>query len=135
MTEQTYELLERAAQIQLEAIENLDLDCKEREKAVIKSTRLVDLLISADKDNSDYYDKQERRRIDEERNKAMNETERKKQELTWGRVGFELVKIGIPLTVSMIGYDIFQKRVLKFEETGRLCSSASRELHLPRIFK
>lgn len=135
MTDETYNMLERAVQVQLEAIENLDTESKEGKDALMKSTRLVELLIASDRENLEYYDKEERRRIDEERNKAANETERKKQELTWGRVGLEMAKVVVPLMVSIAGYNVFQKRILKFEETGRISSTAGRELHLPRFFK
>ena len=135
MTEETYGMLERAVQAQLEKVETLDAGSKEGKEALVKSLHLVELLIATDKDNADYYDKQERRRIEEDRNKAINETERDKQKLTWGRVGLEMAKVVVPLVVSFAGYNVFQKRVLKFEETGRISSTAGRELHLPKFMK
>lgn len=135
MTEETYGMLERAVQAQLEKVETLDAGSKEGKEALAKSLHLVELLIATDKDNADYYDKQERRRIEEDRNKAMNETERDKQKLTWDRVGLEMAKVVVPLVVSFAGYNVFQKRVMKFEETGRISSTAGRELHLPKFMK
>lgn len=135
MTEETYNLLEEAAQVQLRQVMKNDPETKEGKDHLVKSIQLVDLLVNTDRDNAEYYDKQERRRIEEERNKAMNETERDKQKLTWGRVGLEMAKVVVPLAVSFAGYNVFQKRILKFEETGRLTSTASRELHLPKCFK
>lgn len=135
MTDETYTMLEEAAQVQLKNVETLDAGSKEGKEALAKSIHLVELLITADKDNAEYYDKQERRRIEEERNKAQNETERDKQKLTWGRVGLEMAKVVVPLVVSFAGYNVFQKRVMKFEETGRITSTAGRELHLPKIMK
>lgn len=135
MTDVTYEMLEKAAQVQLEQVEMLDPESKEGKEALTKSIHLVELLITTDKDNADYYDKKERRRIEEERNKAQNQTEREKQKLTWGRAAFEMAKVVVPMVGSLIGYNIFQKRVLKFEETGRITSTAGRELHLPRFTK
>lgn len=135
MTDVTYEMLEKAVQVQLEKVGTLDAGSKEGKEALVKSIHLVELLITTDKDNADYYDKQERRRIEEDRNKAMNETERDKQKLTWGRVGLEMAKVVVPLVVSFAGYNVFQKRVLKFEETGRISSTAGRELHLPKFMK
>lgn len=135
MTKETYEMLEKAAQVQLDNVGTLDAGSKEGKEALTKSLQLVELLINADKDEMDYYDKQERRRIEEDRNKAQNETERDKQKLTWGRVGLEMAKVVVPLVVSFAGYNIFQKRVLKFEETGRISSTAGRELHLPKFMK
>lgn len=135
MLDETYELLERAAQAQLKAVGNLDVSTKEGKEALAKSINLVELLLNKDRDDMEYYDKQERRRIEETRNKAQDETERKKQELTWGRVGLEMAKVIVPLGVSLVGYNVFQKRVLTFEETGRITSTAGRELHLPKFFK
>lgn len=135
MTEETYNLLEEAAQVQLRQVTKIDPETKEGKDHLVKSIHLVELLINTDRDNAEYYDKQERRRIEEERNEAMNETERDKQKLTWGRVGLEMAKVVVPLVVSFVGYNVFQKRILKFEETGRLTSTASRELHLPKCFK
>lgn len=135
MTDVTYEMLEKAVQVQLEKVEALDAGSKEGKEALAKSIHLVELLITTDKDNADYYDKQERRRIEEDRNKAQNETERDKQKLTWGRVGLEMAKVVVPLVVSFAGYNVFQKRVMKFEETGRISSTAGRELHLPKFMK
>ena len=135
MTEETYNLLEKAAQVQLRQVTKIDPETKEGKDRLAKSIHLVELLINTDRDNAEYYDKQERRRIEEERNEAMNETERDKQKLTWGRVGLEMAKVVVPLVVSFAGYNVFQKRILKFEETGRLTSTASRELHLPKFMK
>ena len=135
MTEETYSLLEEAAQVQLRQVTKIDPETKEGKDRLVNSIHLVELLINTDRDNAEYYDKQERRRIEEERNKAMKETERDKQKLTWGRVGLEMAKVVVRLVVSFAGYNVFQKRILKFEETGRLTSTASRELHLPKCFK
>lgn len=135
MSNETYDLLERAAQVQLEKVDALDAESKEGKEALTKSMHLVELLLTADKDGADYYDKQERRRIEEERNKAANDVERDKQKLTWSRVMFELAKLMVPLGISFAGYNVFQKRVMKFEETGRISSTAGRELHLPKFMK
>lgn len=134
MTDETYNLLEGAVQAQLRNVATLDVGSKDGEYALTKSLRLVELLITADKDISDYYDKEARREIEKEKNKAMESVERDKQKLTWGRVGLELAKGVLPLVVSFAGYNVFQKRVLKFEETGRITSTAGRELHLPKLF-
>ena len=86
MTEETYNLLEEAAQVQLRQVIKIDPETKEGKDHLAKTIHLVELLINTDRDNAECYDKQERRRIEEERNKAMNETERDKQKLTWDRV-------------------------------------------------
>lgn len=135
MTDVTYEMLEKAAQVQLEQVEALDAGSKEGKEALVKSIHLVELLTTADKDNADYYDKQERRRIEEERNKAANEVERDKQKITWSRVGLEMAKVVIPLTIQIIAFGELQKRMFKFEETGRISSTGGREMHIPKFWK
>lgn len=135
MNKETYELLESAVQAQLNAVSNLSLDTKDGKEALTKATALTELLITADKDNYDYFDKEDRRRIEDEKNKAAAEIEREKSKLTWGRVGLEMGKVIAPMLMSLVAYNVFQKRVLKFEETGRINSTAGRELHFPRIFK
>lgn len=135
MTKETYELLEAASQVQLKNVAEFETGSKEAKEALTKSLHLVELLATVDRDADEYHDKQERRRIEEERNKAQNETERDKQKLTWGRVGLEMAKVIVPLVVSFAGYNVFQKRILKFEETGRICSTAGRELRLPKFMK
>ncbi len=136
MTDETRDLLEGAVQDHLKKLNAItEIGGDESKKITENLTKLTELLITSDKDNYDYYDKQERRRIEEERNEAANETERNKQKLTWSRVAFEMAKVVVPVGISMIGYNIFQKRVLKFEETGRISSTAGRELHLPKFTK
>lgn len=116
-------------------------DLKSTENLEVRSTILSEIdvlskiLIESDKQVSEDFDKQERRRIDEKIKEATVNAELKKQELTWGKVGIEAMKALAPLSVSLLGYNVFQKRILRFEETGRLTSSASRELHLPNFLK
>lgn len=135
MSNETYELLELVCQSQLKNVEDLDLESKEGKEALIKANTILDLLITADKDNADYYDKQERREIERQKNEAQIAVERDKQKLTWSRIGFEMAKVVVPTLVSIFAYDVFQKRIMKFEETGRICTTAGRELHLPRFMK
>lgn len=135
MTDETYNTLEDVTRNLLTQIEELDIGTKDGKEALTKAVHLTELLISADRDSADYYDKKERRRIDEDRNKAMAEIENNKQKLTSGRVIFEMAKLLVPMGVSLVGYSIFQRRVLQFEETGRITSTAGRELHLPKWSK
>lgn len=135
MTNETYDLLEEAVRDQIEAIKMTDSGSKEEGYAIDRTAILTNLLITVDKDNADYYDKEERRRIEESKFKDANQTERDKQKLTWGRALLEMGKVVVPVVVTMFGYDVFQKRVLKFEETGRITSTAGRDLHLPKFLK
>jgi hypothetical protein len=72
--------------------------------------------------------------IEESRNEAGIRLEQEKQKITWKRVAFELGKLVIPLGISIVHYNMAQKKVFDFEEHGRITSTAGRELHLPKIF-
>lgn len=107
------------------------------------------------KTDCEYWAKQEERRIEEEHNKEMlaleekklaehnrveqerNETniqlEKEKQKLTWQRVAFEFGKVILSAGISAVVFFKAQEKVLKFEETGRITSTAGRELHLPKL--
>lgn len=150
MREETYNLLEEAVQNRL--IGTGSLDDEKNSSELHETNKLIELLITADKDADDFHDKEARRKIEEERNKASNEIEREKlkieeernkvlagielekQRITWKKVGVEMAKAVVPLVISLVGYNIFQKRTLFFEEHGSICSFAGRELHLPKIF-
>lgn len=137
MTEETKKLLEEQIQIGLEGLSwtciGKDAD-ESRSRTVGDVAKLIEKLNEAEQNDEKRSDNQERREIDRERNQSTVELERQKQDLTWKRFGIEVAKIIIPVTVPLIAYSIYQKRLLKFEETGRVCSTAGRELHLPKIF-
>lgn len=135
MTPETYELLEDAVQKQLIRIETLDTESKEGKESLAKSIQLVDLLVTVDKNNDDYHDKEERRKIEDTKNNAVNEIERDKQKVTWSRVAFEMTKVIVPLVIQVVAFGALQKRMFKFEETGRITSDGGRQMHLPKFWK
>ncbi len=116
-------------------IENLPSGSQEQQRMVDNLQKLVNSLNQINQTEYDGYDKQERREIDKLKNQALYELERKKSEMSWQRVTFEMAKIIVPTIISIGAYEHFQKRILEFEETGRITSTAGRELHLPRFFK
>lgn len=136
MTQETYELLEERTQNALNCITMYeDRGSKERKAAIEEALSLVEKLNETDKISADYQDNEERRRIEEKRNDETAQIEKDKQKLTWQRVAFEIGKIMLPAIGGYIAYDKFQKRVMKYEETGKICSTPGRELHLPRFMK
>ena len=135
MQQETYDLLERVVKNHLEELDSMNLEDENREEYYKETAGLVERLITADKDSNEAWDKQERRRIEEKRNNEANALEQDKQKLGWKKIGFEMAKVVVPVVISMVGYDIFQKRVMKYEETGRISSTAGRELHLPSFMK
>ena len=96
---------------------------------------LLDRYTIMEKNFMDYEDKENRTAVEKEKIAASIEVESKKNEMTKPRMALEIAKIIVPTVLPMIAYGIFQRRVLEFEETGRINSTAGRELHLPRFMK
>lgn len=137
MNKEMYEKMERLVNNKLDRLSKFGGDMGEVEKNNLMNDvySLTGMISEYRKDEYERLDKEERRRIDEENKKMTSDIEIMKQELTWKKVGMEALKTFGPLLVSLTGYNMFQKRILKFEETGRLTSTASRELHLPSFLK
>lgn len=133
MTNETYLQLEEAVQTSLKTI-RFD-GSKEDSGRVEQVAQLANLLLAADRDDLEYRDKCERRDLEKEKNETTLKIEREKQRITVGRVIFEMAKAVIPLGITIASYDIWQKRMIKFEETGRFTAAVSREWHLPKIWK
>lgn len=96
---------------------------------------LLQTLNEANRDELDAFDKQEKRRIDEQKSVSMAEVERLKLKFDWLKGGLELAKIIIPTGMSILAYYWFQSRVFQFEEHGRIVSGPGRQLSLPRFWK
>lgn len=119
----------------LEEIDNLTNGSQEQQRMIDDLTKLVDSLNKLNQTEYEKLDKDGRRKIDTMKNQALYELEQKKSELSWQRVTFEMAKVIVPTVISIGAYEHFQRRILEFEETGRITSTAGRELHLPRFFK
>ncbi len=64
--------------------------------------------------------------------------EHEKNEMPTWKIALEVAKLAIPVVsgvMSIVAYDKFQKRMFDFEENGHICSTAGRELHLPKFWK
>lgn len=96
---------------------------------------LLDKLAAFDKNEIDEVDKKEKRQLERERNEDVTNVEYVKAQITWQRAALEIGKVVLPVVISMVGYNVFQKRVMVYEETGRVTSTAGRELHLPKFMK
>jgi len=116
-------------------IEGLDVGSKEHQTAV---GDLVKLLETANKDDemmANLEDSRDRREIERDKNATMAKLEVERNKLSWPRAGLEIAKVILPTLLSIGAYSVFQHRVLKFEETGRIVSTAGRSLSLPKFFK
>lgn len=127
--------LETEVQRQLELINSVPKGSKEQAVITEDLTKLVGCVDRLNQTEYEFYDRQERREIDRKKNESMLELENKKSEISFTRAAFELAKVIIPPVITLVAYDRFQKRIIKFEETGRLVSTAARELHLPKFLR
>lgn len=127
-------LLEEVA-YHLEEIDKLENGSKEQQAMVQDLKLLVDALNVINQNELNALNEAERREIERMKNEKLYELEKQKAGLGWQRVTFEMAKILIPSIVSIAAYDYFQRRIIDFEENGRLTTTASRELHLPKFMK
>lgn len=134
MTDETLNLIEEQIRSDLGRLDEFNDDQTKRSKAVQDLAKLMEKLTEAENARDHWYDNQERRRIDENRNSSSAEIEKLKQNLDWKRLSLEIAKITIPVFVPLIIWRKSFVEMVTFEETGRFTSSASRELHLPKIF-
>lgn len=123
------EQLESEIQRELELLETVNKGSKEEQVLVGDICKLTETIDRLNNTEWDFYDKQEKREIE----KSRIQLDEKKSDLDWKRSIFEVVKIVLPSAITVFAYDRFQKRMLKFEETGRIVSSAGREFHLPKL--
>lgn len=127
-------LLEEVA-YHLEEIDKLGNGSKEQQAMVQDLKLLVDALNVINQNELNALNEAERREIERMKNEKLYELEKQKAGLGWQRVTFEMAKILIPSIISIAAYDYFQRRIIDFEENGRLTTTASRELHLPKFMK
>lgn len=87
------------------------------------------------KDN-EFYDKDQRRRIEEEKIKSMEAIEEKKQKLDWRRAALEVTKTTLPILGSafcLVAGLSFAKQI---EEDGTIKTNFSRQVlnQIPKIW-
>ena len=100
----------------------------ERSKEASNLAKVVEAYTKFSSMESEKEDKVERRRIEEEKNKANFEIESEKARIPWEKIGVEvLASFGRGL-MDHIFFGIRQKEVLRFEETGSIRSKASRDV-------
>lgn len=133
MNQETRDKLENLINSNLDILLTENMSDGERSKTVEDTVKLAKSLDEIDKNNFDLYERSEK--LKNERKKAKRD---KKQfvESENNKVKIELIKGGCLIGSAVLGYiayDMFQKRVIRFEETGKLVSNAWRELHLPKI--
>lgn len=106
-----------------------------RKQEIENAIKLTEALNAIDQTKNKSEDDQNRQTLEEYRIRSANEVEVQKCKRSVGDYMLEAFKVIAPTVISLVGYNLFQKRVLLFEENGRIVSTAGRELHLPNFFK
>lgn len=121
----------------LDAISEMAVGSKEHQTAVSTATTLVSAINEIDATSHENLDRQERRRIDEEKNCRLSDIEMAKTKMTWSKFLSESGKILLQTMPTALlwanTYMLCQDRMFEFEKEGRLLSDASRQLPLARL--
>ena len=135
MKDTTLDLLEEQIRKDIQKLDAYpEGDDGKRSRAVQDVTKMIEKLVEAETANEKALEDQERREIDRTRNESSADIERLKQRIDWRRMILEAAKIIVPTVLPLVIWRISYKEMLQFEETGRFTSTASKELHLPKIF-
>lgn len=133
MDEELLTMLNNRLKELIELSKTVKVGTEERKAVDSEISMLTNCLLDNNRQNLDYYDKEERRRIEEKKNDEMAKIEKNKQKIGWERWAFEFLKLGITIGTGMYSFFKGQRNVLNFEEHGRITTTAGRELHLPKI--
>lgn len=134
MEKETIMLLENAFINQVEEIDRGKPSKEEREAAVKRAVELGKILNQADEIYYQYETNKDRVEKEERKNKDMIELEKEKIKIPWQRTAVDVAKIVVPVIIPLVIWRKSYKEMLRFEETGRVTSNASRIIHMPKIF-
>lgn len=125
MEETTLERLESYAN---DLLDQIDAESDPKEKGILHQRYLqtIEKLQLMLHDEREFFDKQERRRIDTEKNDQADKLEKKK--LIWQRVetAVKLIGIVVPVTVSAIIYRKTEEETMYLEEHGILKNQSTK---------
>lgn len=142
MRDETYSTLEDY--VRLKAEEATSFASIERgptqETSHAQYMEALTLLKDIEKDNADYYDKQERREIERKKNDDATKVEESKQNVSGKRFVLEIAKVVVPVltgVISAVTVLKMQDKAGKFEESGSWPSKASQMTfnQAPRVWK
>lgn len=112
----------------IEVYNNCTAGSKERAQEAENVEKIAKALSDLKSTESDILDKEERRRIEEEKNAANAEIESEKARTPWARIIFEAA---VKVCMQFVDHGFFvrnQRQVLDFEEHGIVRSKASKDL-------
>lgn len=128
-------IIERLEEVLSTDLEMLTFERDDYKEILHEATEVADRLIELRKIEVDRVDKEERRKMDEEKSKEAIALETMKAKKDWRTFALEWGKVLLPLALQAIAYGIYQARAIHFEETGTMRSWASKEMHLPKFWK
>lgn len=129
------ETIEEKILLGLNEYDTSDVGSKERKEILEETVKLASIRNEMIHEDADVVDKKKRREIEEMRENNAVTIETMKQNIGWRKISLEMAKAIVPLGLQILAYSGLQKRVLKFEETGILKSSASRQFNLPKFWR
>lgn len=124
--------LEDSLQESIECYNNCVTGSNERKAEAENIEKLSRALVALRQQEADEVDKDERRRIEEEKNKENAVIERKKSGTPWLRIVLEALAQG---GVKFLGHMLYKdelREVLHFEEHGIIRSKGGKDLKPPR---
>lgn len=135
MNEQLTNQMEETMSKLLKKVNYLDPGTKEYAECMRIICSFAEVMNTSEKDNLDYWDRTQRLELEKEKLEKTMKMEREKIKESRFRGWLDFAK-GVTIAITgYFAYDWFQKRVIDFEEHGRITSTAGRELHLPKFFK
>ena len=117
MTTNTVEMLDEKISDLISESYKFDIQSDEHQRVIEEIKILSDVSTKID----EIYLKENIHAEDMENSKKIN----------WIQIGTDIAKVAIPSIIGVVSYSIFQKRLLRFEETGSLATKASKDLSLP----
>lgn len=100
---------------------------EEHERLTKEICALTKSLDDLNRSELDAFDKQERREADSKKNQQLYELEVQKQKVDWKRWGLDVLKVAITGGIGWIFYTYNQRKLLEYEETGRVNSDTGRQ--------
>ena len=110
----------------VESFQSTETGSEERSKEASNVQKVVDALVKFETMESEIEDKVERRRLEEEKNKANAQIEAEKARIPWEKIGIEVISSFGRGLMDHLFFMRSQREILRFEETGSIRSNASR---------
>lgn len=107
---------------------------EKREKKLKEALQIGELFNKNEETYYQYTASEYRIDKDAEKSRDMIELEKEKIKIPWQRTAIDVAKIAVPVIIPLVIWRKSFKDMLRFEESGRFTSNASRVIHMPKIF-